>query len=1019
MKRMIMTKKIMSSSNKIKRLSTPSKRERRQKEKDHAEEKFNSSSKDATKVNAHTSKLNQQEKKIPGASSETVLTTQVEDSNGDIICRPESNIIQKRQILNSSVDEGDDDEIPSRLQSSFDRNVQGWEVTISQAGNVDPTTNGFERLRISENLILCGVSSVDDVDNDRHATPPQLVRDFLTNMDSETDCRVLTQSIEFKHTKSTPLQQSQMLDDNDDDILIMPGVNLMKRSSSTPSSFQPCHIGGSFGRQIPLDSQGASAFSQPPQRRTSSVGSGCDIFSSAFDPVWSLNIVGSPNRKGGTPVALPPPPKSPILPSHGSWQVDTGIGVGSSKSQANIASRVYRDVQMFRRRHFRSGRENPARPPSTSSSSRGADDDIIKKDCNDDSNAHIEGIQTSSSDEGPPSLPLTNNEDRTTGGRQRRTNGRHPHVELSLSVGSDEEHDHEGTISQSTHSQSINHGYQHLGSQDADDEAGGNPQSIESSSPIVPLPTLGENPTSISSPVYQNFDDGHDENPLLSPREAGRHYQCVSKTPSHSLSATVLELAIDAQDYNLSPSSHGSGSQSHTTIQSVLSNNTSSQTHTASTPGIMRSGQIVTSTTVASSATEADMEVMETNCRERLRQHHVVDTDGTVSIHSFSTSSTNPNSYLALPPSPASLRNGANLPVDRFFAGTRMPFTFSPGSNLSSLGLGSVAASNGTIPEQAAAYLNSKKPAAQGNATSGTGSPATVSSSSLAHTTSPNSIGEEPPRFVSYLERPPSSPAVAVRAGRFARLRMRANVKLEKEEEEESPLVECSSHDWEEATQSERTCDSPKSTQPGTKRETLKKKWIKLKLKPPRSPVKMESRRSGAPSTNSGRDDSNYGSRSPICTPPPQSVLISPFSNSANTPRSPLPILDSHRPFDLQRRGAARPRVRRSNVGGFSLKRSASVVSPSAVATDGILSAARSASVAPSPVPSEMAASSRDGADERTQDVLAMSSGVAYVTLEDQSDVNVTGLPFASNDKRGKGKPGGRGNTAIVTPEKE
>jgi len=98
-----------------------------------------------------------------------------------------------------------------------------------------------------------------------------------------------------------------------------------------------------------------------------------------------------------------------------------------------------------------------------------------------------------------------------------------------------------------------------------------------------------------------------------------------------------------------------------------------------------------------------------------------VDLDGAVSVHSSDSASTNTHAYLALVSSPASLRDGASMPVERFLS--------SGGLNVTGW---SNSINNGRHVSSACAKSH-----------------VTVSSNSLANTTSSVSTVEEPPRFVS------------------------------------------------------------------------------------------------------------------------------------------------------------------------------------------------------------------------------------------------------------------------------
>ena len=168
---------------------------------------------------------------------------------------------------------------------------------------------------------------------------------------------------------------------------------------------------------------------------------------------------------------------------------------------------------------------------------------------------------------------------------------------------------------------------------------------------------------------------------------------------------------------SMSPGSYESCSYSRSTNRSGISSNTCNQTFSTSLSGTASCNRSITS-----SVAEADREVRDTNRRE-LHRREGFDVDGSMSIQSSDTTSTNPHAYLALVSSPAQqLRDGANMPVDRFFAGKH---------------------SSGSTTRRPPPPLNAR-------------SPITVSSNSLANTNSSASVSEDPPIFVSLSERQPA-----------------------------------------------------------------------------------------------------------------------------------------------------------------------------------------------------------------------------------------------------------------------
>lgn len=188
-----------------------------------------------------------------------------------------------------------------------------------------------------------------------------------------------------------------------------------------------------------------------------------------------------------------------------------------------------------------------------------------------------------------------------------------------------------------------------------------------------------ESPTIIPPPAYHQITD--DEQPAIQipssrPRQFRRHTRTPppaspSGRPCTPQPPKVLSLRATLQGNNMSPCSQDSCAQSRMTSRSGHSKNTFSTSLSGSC-----------NRSVTSSVAEADKEVRDTNRRE-LRRRHVNDFDGAVSIHSSDTTSTNPNAYLALTSNPPPPREGASLPVDRFFAGNASIGVTSHGSTAS------------------------------------------------------------------------------------------------------------------------------------------------------------------------------------------------------------------------------------------------------------------------------------------------------------------------------------------------
>lgn len=642
------------------------------------------------------------------------------------------------------------------------------------------------------------------------------------------------------------------------------------------------------------------------------------------------------------------------------------------------AAKFFSDVKAIRRRHRRSGRENPARPPSSSSSSKGDDEASIKlgedesvENCSKVLSKQSVLLSSTSGAKASPSPPTETMQPSAASVRKRKqmkldeadAHGAKPPphtpndtVPTSQSHGNDHI-DGSEAVSQK---EPVVRRYHRLDSDEIEDEADAleGIEAVHHPSPTQVAPPASihhhvpashtESPTPIPSPVYEQFMDEQDENRML---PLGRittgnttsrvpptsNNASILKTPPHSTSSrrlprNVVSLQPGLMEGNsLSPSSHGSGTHSRATTRSTMTSNTSGHTTQAtSTSATISSGH----STVTSSVADADREVMETNRAERLRRGKLKqiggarpnapsDLDGSASVHSSSTASTNTNAYLALASSPAPLRDGANLPVERFFGETSMstsiPITYSTSSNTTSTisggthGATGVASCGSGQTGMAEGALSSNKRV--GGATA---SPTTVSSASAANTSSSSSNSEEPPRFVSYLDRQPAGIPTPARTPPRVATRISSGHRSEIGdicEDRDSPaeIVGYSRLIFEEAAStSEPPSQHPKPIRPVRKREKLKKRFMKLKTKPPRSPVKMG------------------GASTPTSTPPPTithslgGTTLSSESSSASSSAHhqispPRHIIDPHGPNSAEhpiRPGLSRPHVLRSTSGG-------------------------------------------------------------------------------------------------------
>jgi hypothetical protein len=182
-----------------------------------------------------------------------------------------------------------------------------------------------------------------------------------------------------------------------------------------------------------------------------------------------------------------------------------------------------------------------------------------------------------------------------------------------------------------------------------------------------------------------------------------------------------------------SPCSQESSSLSKSTTKSGQSWNTLNHTqatcHSGCNTSISENVCASSNRSVTSSVAEADREVKEAN-RRQLRRLKMDEHDCTMSIHSMQssdTTSTNPHAYFALTSNSAHLREGASMPVDRFFARNAV---HSRGHASHHLSLGSTTGSSSGSGRPRA--MNPKSPAN------------TVSSTSVGHSISSGEDAQPP-----------------------------------------------------------------------------------------------------------------------------------------------------------------------------------------------------------------------------------------------------------------------------------
>lgn len=643
------------------------------------------------------------------AETDVVASTESDDTKPSAKTTPEAEL-EERVIEDSEGATGADaeeDRVDPAPPTSFDMIKKGWEMYVSeQARNVhDPNhRDSFQPLQMLQNLNLCGAG-----EGLARITGGQS-SGYLEEGDP-------FEPIVLRHTHSSPLQYSASMVDSDVEPIPPPiGLTQMRRSSSTPSSsaFRQRSEGSAFGthlRAMPNLHGDRSAFSLPVRRSSFASLSDSGVRYSAFDPVTMPT--GMMDEGEATSIEV-----VDLGPAETEEADDEKTQ--PSPSRRGAAARAAKFLRM-RRSKRRSGREYPPGPTSDSSSSP-KEDKPVKI--------------TASVDEGS----ISSNPSATADEHPKETIGISYSIARRSSFPTVQEVEDEDDGDAGDEKQSDAGQYQQLDS-DVDEEYE-HMQNIGIEASIQP-----ESPFATPSPSYQQFVDEH-----VDSSEMGTDRQAVPSSPKlPNVRVEVANIASPPPQSNSFDGSDTTRSTQSPGTRSLSTNNTSGHTTLATSTSATVSSSHVS---VLSTVSEADLEVMETNqagkmrirqeqkLSQKLAQGSAVRKGDVGSVTSASTTSTATHGYLALAGSPAPLREGASLPVDRFFGQTRIPVAHSMSLNSGSTSSSSAKSKKGGV---------------------GTGSPQTVSSSSMANNSSSSSADEEPPKFVSYLDRK-SKPQTPVRS---------------------------------------------------------------------------------------------------------------------------------------------------------------------------------------------------------------------------------------------------------------
>jgi hypothetical protein len=637
----------------------------------------------------------------------------------------------------------------------------------------------------------------------------------------------------LQHTSSSPLQYRPPMFDYNDEELIPPPIplNPFQRSSSTPSAYRTNSVSSAFG------TADRSAFTLPSQRSNYASGGETGSHFSAFDPVKYYAT------------ALDDMERTSIEVMDMSTELKEDSEEGKEepklvkKGAASRAARFLTDVRTLRRRRrMRGGRENPAQPASVSSGS-------------------TEGSSVGGNKAAVTIITESNYTPRKAPEEIFESKTVESQDEMGEPVYSPEVHESDPEDGKDEDTPVI--GQYHQLDSDVDEEES-HYQRIEASlHPESP----GTSPGTVPSPSYEQIvEDSPSSNTEKRVKVDGSTIR-IQVSNSITSSSTKIETSgepvgtvvplsptrkAQGEGSSINPSSDDSGTASPGTTRS--SNTGSTSGHTTQAASIYSSGQQSTLSTIS----ETDREVMEANKQGKMRLSSRIfpvaekcDADGT-SLHSSSTDSSNPAGYVALDESPTALREGANVPADRFF--------------INSPEVAGGASQAGAVSMRSRTTSTSKK---------SENSPVTIEGSSGTNTSSSHSSDEEPPTFVSYLQRQAASDLTSVREAAEASSPRAGESDGEEREGSPAEIVGYPTVLFEQA-------NVPKEQQPMTVRPLKQNLLDKYRSssRPPRSPVK--------------------GAR-PVTTPPPRGS-VSPIYNQHSPPRNIVDHPDSNlsRPYVMR-----------------------------------------------------------------------------------------------------------------------
>ena len=685
----------------------------------------------------------------------------------------------------------------NKKTSAFRQLVKSWETYIADANNADT----FQPMQVLQSLGMCGTG------HETYQYPRLTLAPSTEFTNQQAEGQDPFEPIILRHTHSTPLQYRPSFFTDDDnnstatsDMPPPSQLDATRRSSSTPSrgsAFQQFNGRSTFGSHLrsASNTSGRSAFGYPFHRSSfSGVSTESNIRSSAFNPIhFSLPTTEEEPPQGEENTAIEvmdlgrsmfdsKPPAIDETEEHGEVEVqlDTEASdldldqVKPKKSAKARAARFLSDVGVLRRKK---------------KGSRGGIVSVIS--CDHGGVDPKVGLEESGNDSDPAA-----NQTLTLDNSQEGDSNDEPTMYQQLDSDADDSFDR----------------YQSIENTGQDSE---------------------DSPRTVPSPEYQPMEEDQGNLETVDSKESGRpavqiRVSCaVSRVPE--ISARLGHLTIN-NPTSPSPEDH-SGSP---TSSANSPGGATRSSGTTTTSGHTTQATSTTSAGTTSQISETDREVMEAmkEAKRRRRQGALpevdkLDSDGSATIESSSSNSSATNTYTALSGSPGPLRDGASVVADRFFRNSKssVPHGGYPSCNTNSTKV----TSSVPLPYYGGAYGSGR---AQTLPRKG------YSNGSPTLGTMLNSIGEQPPIFVSYLDRQAASDLTSIRGAPEV-----SSCRRDLEEREDSPaqivgypaiyIAEAAAAEGQENSMSGVL---PKLVMPAT--ESFYNMLEKFRSLPPRSPTK-------------------------------------------------------------------------------------------------------------------------------------------------------------------------------------